>query len=124
MKVLVCGGRHFDNKRMLVQALDQIHNEREILLLIQGGQRTEISVGKWIGADWFASEWSRWREIPFVTHPAKWNSQGRAAGPIRNRHMLEDWKPNLVVAFPGGKGTLDMVTQARGRGVQVIEVKP
>ena len=31
-------------------------------------------------------------------------------------------KPDLVVAFPGGAGTLNMVMQARKAGVRVIEI--
>jgi hypothetical protein len=43
-----------------------------------------------------------------------WPSQGdgRAAGPRRNQRMLEDFRPDLVVAFPGGRGTAYMVRRA------------
>lgn len=53
--------------------------------------------------------------------PADWERNGRAAGPIRNRQML-DGKPDLVIAFPGGKGTADMVAEAKRRGIAVREV--
>jgi hypothetical protein len=46
------------------------------------------------------------------------------AGPIRNQRMLVEGKPDLVVAFPGGKGTAGMVTLARNAGVDVIMVDP
>jgi hypothetical protein len=36
--------------------------------------------------------------------------------------MLDDGKPELVVAFPGGRGTADMMRRAREAGVEVIEV--
>jgi predicted Rossmann-fold nucleotide-binding protein len=35
---------------------------------------------------------------------------------------MMEWKPDLVVAFPGGSGTADMVSRARGAGIEVIEV--
>jgi UDP-N-acetylmuramoylalanine-D-glutamate ligase len=35
--------------------------------------------------------------------------------------MLEREKPDLVVAFPGGRGTADMVAKARAAGVEVLE---
>jgi hypothetical protein len=38
--------------------------------------------------------------------------------------MLEEGKPDLVVAFPGGTGTANMVKQARAAGVEVLEVSP
>lgn len=36
--------------------------------------------------------------------------------------MLSEGKPSLVVAFPGGEGTADMVRKARAAGVEVVEV--
>jgi hypothetical protein len=53
---------------------------------------------------------------------ADWNTHGRAAGPIRNQRMLDEVKPELVVAFPGGRGTADMVRRAREAGVNVYLV--
>ena len=69
-----------------------------------------------------ARDWARTKpEVErFVCH-ADWEKHGKAAGPKRNKRMLE-WKPDLVVAFPGGKGTANMVQQARQAGVEVIEV--
>jgi ABC-type Fe3+-hydroxamate transport system substrate-binding protein len=45
---------------------------------------------------------------------------GPSAGPIRNGRMLE-YKPDLVIAFPGGRGTANMVKQARKAGIAVVE---
>lgn len=50
--------------------------------------------------------------------------RGKAAGPIRNQHMIDTAKPDLVVSFPGGAGTADMVRRAKAAGVRVIEVEP
>lgn len=62
------------------------------------------------------------KHLPFA---AEWHKHGRAAGPIRNRRMLDEGKPDLVVSFPGGRGTANMVTQAIDAGIPVarIEVK-
>ena len=54
-----------------------------------------------------------------LAYPANWKKHGRAAGPIRNKQMLEEAKPDLVIAFPGGAGTANMVKQAREAGVKV-----
>ena len=35
--------------------------------------------------------------------------------------MLVNFKPDMVVAFPGGRGTQDMLRKAREMGVKVIE---
>jgi hypothetical protein len=36
--------------------------------------------------------------------------------------MLGQGHPDLVVAFPGGRGTADMVRRANAAGVRVMEV--
>lgn len=54
--------------------------------------------------------------------PADWNKYGKRAGYIRNKQMLEEGKPDIVLAFPGGKGTAMMVRLAKEAGVRVIEV--
>lgn len=68
----------------------------------------------------FAEKMSHW--VKYVGYPAEWEAHGKAAGPIRNAHMLSDFKPDLVVAFPGGRGTADMVKKAQDAGVTVLLV--
>ncbi|MBU6283831.1 DUF2493 domain-containing protein, partial [bacterium] len=106
MRVLVCGGRKFDDKAMLERALGEI----EITELIEGAAK---------GADRLAREWAEARKIPFQTFKPEFGRYGRAAGPIRNKRMLAEGKPDLVVAFPGGSGTANMVGLARAAGVPV-----
>jgi hypothetical protein len=54
-------------------------------------------------ADTLAREFGEHKGIPVRTFPADWERHGRAAGPIRNRQMLEEGKPDLVVAFLDGR---------------------
>ena len=110
MKVLVCGGRNFRSPAQVFRALDRLHQEKPITELMQGGAT---------GADQFAMEWAATKpEIKRYVCHADWETHGRAAGPIRNEKMLT-WKPDLVVAFPGGVGTADMVRRAEAAGVPV-----
>jgi len=53
------------------------------------------------------------------TFDAEWHRHGKRAGPIRNQRMLEEGQPDLIVAFPGGHGTADMVRRARQAGIEV-----
>jgi|SRR5579885_757659 len=110
-RVLVCGGRDYGDRAVLFTALDRLHAEHRFTVLIAGGAR---------GADTLAAEWARERGIPTEIYMADWKRQRRAAGPIRNERMLREGKPDLVVAFPGGKGTAGMVALARGAGVEVV----
>lgn len=71
-----------------------------------------------IGIDWAVINWCKLEE-----YPADWKKYGKAAGSIRNKQMLEEGKPDVVIAFPGGKGTAHMVKIAKEAGVKVIEVE-
>lgn len=44
------------------------------------------------------------------------------AGFIRNKEMLVEGKPDLVIAFPGGNGTDNMIDLADKAGIKVIKV--
>lgn len=119
MRVLVCGGRTFGDARLVFATLDQLHREKRITTIIHGAAR---------GADSFASEWARAHANRYAStvreeaYPADWKKNGRAAGPIRNARMISEGKPELCVAFPGGKGTADMVRQCERAGVKVMRV--
>jgi predicted polyphosphate/ATP-dependent NAD kinase len=47
-------------------------------------------------------------------------TQGKAAGIIRNQRMLDEGKPDLVIAFQGGDGTADMVRRANKSKIPTI----
>lgn len=113
MRVLVCGGRAFRDREGAFATLDALAAEQKIEAVIHGDAD---------GADRLAGEWARLRGIKELAFPADWVKHGRAAGPIRNKQMLDEGRPALVVAFPGGRGTANMVKQARGVGVAVQTV--
>jgi len=108
IKALVCGGRDFADRQWLIKVLDTMRPD----VIIQGGAD---------GADLIAKEWAMSRGKSYWTFPADWDSHGNAAGPIRNRQMVEWGKPNVVLAFPGGKGTANMVKLAKAAGIDVLE---
>lgn len=112
MRVLVCGGRDFNDPLTLGSWLGGIHKDHGITLIIEGGAR---------GADTLARQFGQFAGIPVQTFPADWQKHGKGAGPIRNAQMLREGRPDLVVAFPGGRGTANMIEQARKAGIRVIE---
>lgn len=111
MRVIVCGGRDYTNTDRCFSVLDEQHAKQPITLLIQGGAK---------GADALGKMWAKWRKVDYLTVEADWSLHGRAAEPIRNAKMLE-YKPDLVIAFPGGRGTANMIQQARAAGVELME---
>jgi len=84
---------------------------------------TTIIQGDARGADLIAKSVARAQGCPVESYPADWTRYGRAAGPIRNKQMLDEGKPDLVLAFSQhlafSKGTANMVGQARQRGIEV-----
>lgn len=111
MRVLVCGGRDFTNVALVWMHLDRLHAAHPITHLIHGGSR---------GVDTIAGDWAKTKPIERYVCRADWIKYGKAAGPRRNARMIE-WKPDYVVAFPGGHGTADMVARARKAGIDIIE---
>lgn len=119
-RILVCGGRDFLDYLKLGDTLDSLIDELEDpsdAVIIQGGAK---------GADFLAKAYAYcwgWGGLMCEEYPADWGKHGKAAGSIRNQQMLDEGKPDLVVAFPGGSGTADMVRRARKAGVEVIVVE-
>ena len=111
MRILVCGGRTYSDRQKVYDTLDLLSPPP--ITVIHGAAR---------GADTLAADWAALRNVPAVWGLADWKAYGRSAGPIRNQRMLNEGKPDLVVAFPGGRGTADMIKRARTAGVPVIEV--
>lgn len=120
-KVIVCGGRNFNDVPLLWRTLDRIaHNYGGIKRIIDGA--SDDVTGPYKGADYWANQWAIASGIPTHRCHAEWKIHGKSAGPIRNQAMLNE-KPDLVVAFPGGYGTADMVRRARAAGIEVVAVK-
>ena len=113
MVILVCGGRTYNNKDKVNEVLSSIHKETPISVLIHGAAK---------GADTLAGCWARENGIKEKQYPALWNTHGKAAGIMRNQKMLDDNKVDLVIAFPGGKGTADMVERAKKANIEVREI--
>lgn len=111
---IVCGGRDFADAEMFNAAMGDLVRLR--------GMPSRVIEGGAAGADGMAREWAARHALDSWTQLADWKTHGRAAGPIRNQAMLEH-NPKLVVAFPGGKGTADMVRRSRKAGVDVAEIK-
>lgn len=120
MRILVCGGREYNDydtvDRILRQTTDKIvlYTYPKEITIIQGGAR---------GADKLGKLWANIYNVNMEEYPADWKKFGKAAGVIRNKDMLLKGKPDLVVAFPGGKGTAHMVKIAKKNGVEVFEVE-
>lgn len=111
MRVIFCGGRTYHDAARIAQELDRF-DPLDTTILTGGAQ----------GADHLAEKIALERGFVVVSHYADWKQYGKRAGPLRNQEMV-DTGVDMVVAFPGGPGTRDMVRRARNAGVEVREVE-
>lgn len=107
--VLVCGGRDYEDYTRLNGVLSGMN----IDCIVHGGAT---------GADQLARGWAADVGRPAIEVPAHWRNYGKLAGPMRNAWMLKYIKVTRVVAFPGGRGTANMVKLAREAGIPVTEI--
>ncbi len=115
MRVLVCGGRFYSDKERVYRVLTKLHNKFGITGIIQGGAT---------GADALAKQWAIENNIADIdTYDAQWKKYGNSAGPRRNRKMANESNPSIVVAFPGDRGTRDMISVAREHNIKTIILK-
>lgn len=132
VRVLVCGSRGWTDRRLISTVLGGILQNAIMdfctLVVIEGCCPT--------GADFYAHHFldgpcvtpsgGTHASHPSVKHehyPALWGTHGKAAGPIRNQQMLDEGRPNFVLAFHDdlvhSKGTKDMVNRAKEAGLIV-----
>lgn len=142
MRILVCGGRDFGNmdrklpevefeKRrkqyaFIFNTLDKLARKHSKhynpddnwlpsdIVIISGGAK---------GADEAAACWAIVNWIEPEIYKANWFKFKKVAGLVRNQQMLKKGKPDLVVAFPGGRGTNHMVGISKKAGVEVLELE-
>lgn len=113
MRIVVTGGRDYDDWAMLQDILNHMNPK-------------EVYVGDCpTGADKMALDWCELNRIRPTVFKADWNKFNKAAGPIRNTEMLEEaGSKALVIAFPGGRGTEHCVKTAVGLNMIVMRVEP
>lgn len=115
IRVLVCGSRALWDYWFVDQILSRLQKNdvhHDVVELAEGGAA---------GIDACAAAWAITNGVKYVTYNADWKKLGPAAGPMRNMRMLREFEPELVVAFPGGKGTRNMIKLATAAGIPVLE---
>lgn len=131
--IIVCGGRSYGGVphdvpgglRQTYENAAQRERDRLRQILDAAVSRLDLrylAIGDATGADALAAEWAERRGMPFKVWAADWDALGNAAGPARNQLMLDEAKPDFVIAFPGSKGTRNMCGLAEKAGVTVHRV--
>ena len=126
VRICVTGGRDYDKPELVEWVIYQLKlalpNRDFDVTLIHGDAR---------GVDTFAKEvaWNdfhngtigmAWKTKPYSVSKEEWKQYGRQAGPRRNRIMLTESKPHVLISFPGGRGTADCIRTAGELGISVV----
>lgn len=113
VRVVVTGSRTWWDWELLTRTLSSL--DPQVTGLAHGGAA---------GADERAAWWAASHKVATTVFEADW-SKGRRAGPIRNKRMLTEFRPDLVVAFWDGEspGTKNCVDQAHRLGIPVQVVQ-
>lgn len=108
MRLLICGDRYWKDYYSILDLVEIYFPD----VIIEGEQR---------GADILAREAAKSLDIPYEGYEANWKRYHYGAGPIRNKQMIEEGKPDLVIAFHSditeSKGTGNMLCQAEDAGI-------
>ena len=111
MRVLICGSRQWTDRKTIEAFVGLLRPD------------TTIIEGESAGVDKLAAEAARWCNLNVEEYPADWKQYGLGAGAIRNQQMIDEGKPDVVVAFaltPITPGTADMIACARRVGTPVL----
>lgn len=112
MKIAVTGGRNFNNLELIKEAFKPFI-----------GQDVILAHGDARGADRLCAEYAKELGWKVIAYPANWKLYSKKAGPIRNQQILDDFKPEILLAFEGNSGTFDMVCRASKANIQIIYPK-
>lgn len=112
MRVLICGGRDFQDGKIIFEWLQDVRNACPVECVIEGGAKGADTLGK-IAAFTLG--------IPVMEFPANWPKYGNGAGPRRNQDMIDIGQPDLCLAFPtpASRGTWDMIKRVENAGIEV-----
>jgi len=115
MRVLVCGSRDFDDYDFVWNKIHELDSRLGPFTTLIHGYASGVDSQAAIVAGTL-------KDCKIIGYRAEWRRYGKRAGPIRNQRMLDEGKPDLVIAFPGGRGTADMKQRARRAGIEVLEI--
>ena len=111
MKVIIAGGRDYHNYEVLVEAIKD--SQLQISTVVSGGAN---------GVDALGERYAEEMNLQLNVYHADWETNGRAAGPIRNRKMAENAEALIALWDGKSKGTKNMIETAEKKGL-IVYVK-
>ena len=115
LKVIIAGGRTFDDYALLKKKCDEILKNKKDVEIVSGGAR---------GADTMGERYAKENGFPIKLFPADWDTHGRAAGMLRNADMASYSDALIAFVWEESNGTRQMISLARKKGLnyRIIDV--
>jgi hypothetical protein len=110
MRLIIAGGRDFDDYNLLCDKATQFIGNRKDVTIISGLAR---------GADRLGCRFAEESGYPLRGFAAEWGKFGRAAGAVRNKLMAKEATHLLAFWDGNSKGTMHMIDYAHELGLQI-----
>jgi hypothetical protein len=109
LKIVVAGGRDFNDKDIIFSCLDKIVKKDDIIIS-----------GHASGVDSWGECYADVHGLQLEIYPAQWGVYGKSAGPIRNEQMAKI--ADKVILFWNGKsrGTYNMLQMAKKYQCEIV----
>lgn len=114
IRLIIAGGRDFDNVSMLIEAMQGYVVDPLLLTIVSGTAR---------GADQMGEHYAKLKNLPIDRYPANWKEHGRSAGYKRNAVMADNATDLLAFWDGASRGTKHMIDLAASKGLNVRVVK-
>ncbi len=114
-RVLFTGGRKYDNYGELMQFMhDKFPLFDKDVVFCQGEAK---------GLDLMIKGYLKGNGYPVFGMDAQWIHYKDAAGSLRNKWMRDFFMPDLLIAFPGGSGTANMIELCNEKQITIWRVE-
>lgn len=115
MKVIIAGGRDFNDYTLLKFKCDKILRDKTVTEIVSGKCPT--------GADYLGERYARERGYPVNPFPANWERDGKVAGVMRN-HKMAEYADCLIIFWNGSsRGSTSMIKAAHLNGLPIRIIK-
>jgi len=116
IRIGVTGGRDYTNTAKATHVLDRAYSVfKDRMYLVVGDARgLDFICRNWADATLKPEQWSCFY--------ANWDLYGKKAGILRNEEMAKSGL-DLLISFPGGKGTKHMTEYCRELNIKILEIK-
>ena len=111
-RAIVCGARTFDDRDFVFAALDLIHEEMPIGILVQSGA---------LGVDQFAMEWAQDRRVQCEEYVSSQPMALEAVGDGARYDEMVAAGADFCVAFPGDDHSVGLLQRAAQAGIPILK---